>query len=81
MNANPDEKRTNSFGFIAQEVSGSFPELISSKSKIGHLEEVLSVEQTPFIALNTAGIQSLISKIAALEERIEELETPITGSE
>jgi hypothetical protein len=81
MNANPDEKRKNSFGFIAQEVSGSFPELISSKSKIGHLEEVLSVEQTPFIALNTAGIQSLLSKIAALEERIEELETPTTGSE
>ena len=81
MNANPDENRRNSFGFIAQEVSGSFPELISKQSKIGHLEEVLSVEQTPFIALNTAGIQSLINKLAALEERIEELETPVTGSE
>jgi hypothetical protein len=81
MNANPDENRRNSFGFIAQEVSGSFPELISKQSKIGHLEEVLSVEQTPFIALNTAGIQSLINKIAALEERIDELETPVTGSE
>ena len=81
MNANPDENRRNSFGFIAQEVSGSFPELISKQSKIGHLEEVLSVEQTPFIALNTAGIQSLINKLAVLEERIEELETPVTGSE
>ena len=73
-NVNPDETRTDSYGFIAQEVSGSFPSLVSVQPKVGHIENILSVEQTPFIALNTAGIKQLIEKIASLETRIAELE-------
>ena len=73
-NVNPDETRTDSYGFIAQEVSGSFPNLVSVQPKVGHIENILSVEQTPFIALNTAGIKQLIEKIASLETRIAELE-------
>ena len=80
-NVNPDETRGDSYGFIAQEMTGSFSHLVNVQPKIGHIEDVLTVDQMPIVALNTAGIQKLIEKIESLENKITELETAVSGSE
>ena len=78
-NINPHEKRGKSYGFIAQELTGSFAHLVNTKDKIGEMEDVLTVDQMPIVALNTAGIKALMIKIDSLESKIAELE--ISGSE
>ena len=78
-NINPHEKRGKSYGFIAQELTGSFDHLVNTKDKIGEMEDVLTVDQMPIVALNTAGIKALMIKIDSLESKIAELE--ISGSE
>lgn len=80
-NVNPDESRTDSYGFIAQQMTGSFSHLVNVQPKIGHIEDVLTVDQMPIVALNTAGIQQLIAKITSLETKVAELETAVSGSE
>jgi hypothetical protein len=78
-NINPHEKRGKSYGFIAQELTGSFDHLVNTKDKIGAMEDVLTVDQMPIVALNTAGIKALIVKINSLESKVAELEA--SGSE
>jgi hypothetical protein len=81
-NVNPDEFRENSFGFIAQEMTGSLPQFVSVEHQpIGYIENILTIDQTPLIALNTAGIKELVTKISSLETKIEQLEAQISGSE
>ena len=80
-NVNPDETRGESYGFIAQEMTGSFSHLVNVQPKLGYIEDVLTVDQMPIVALNTAGIQALIEKITTLENKVIELETAVSGSE
>ena len=81
-NVNPQEFRENSFGFIAQEMSGSLPQLINVEHQpIGYIENILTIDHTPLIALNTAGIKELVTKISSLETKIEQLEAEISGSQ
>jgi hypothetical protein len=53
--------------------------LVNTKDKIGAMEDVLTVDQMPIVALNTAGIKALIVKINSLESKVAELEA--SGSE
>ena len=80
-NRNPHETRTDSFGFIAQEMSGSFPYLVNTvDNTVGHIDNLLTVDQMPLVALNTAGIQELMAKIDMLQTKITELETAVSSS-
>ena len=79
---NPYETRDNSYGFIAQEVTGSLPELVGVELReIGHTRNLLTLDQTPIIALNTAGIKALLEKVESLETKVQQLESEASGSQ
>ena len=66
-----------SYGFIAQEVQNYFPELVKIVKDSSTIENLLTLEYNAIIALNTAAIKQLVSKIEVLEDRILELEEKI----
>lgn len=66
-----------SYGFIAQDVQNYFPELVKVVKDSTTIEDLLTVEYNAIIALNTAAIKQLVSKIEILEDRILELEEKI----
>ena len=63
-----------SYGFIAQDVKNYFPELVKIVKDSPTIDNLLTVEYNAIIALNTAAIKQLVSKIEMLEDRILELE-------
>ncbi len=66
-----------SYGFIAQEVQTYFPELVKKVKNSTIIENLLTLDYNSIIALNTAAIKQLVSKIEILEDRILELEEQI----
>ncbi len=66
-----------SYGFIAQEVQTYFPELVKNVKNSTIIENLLTLDYNSIIALNTAAIKQLVSKIEVLEDRILELEEQI----
>jgi hypothetical protein len=58
-------------GFIAQEVKGIVPSIVTSERKVADLDNVLGLEYNSFIAINTAAIKELIEKIETLEQEIQ----------
>jgi len=79
---NPYETRGNSYGFIAQEITGSLPELVGVELReVGHTRNLLTLDQMPIIALNTAGIKALLEKVESLETKVQQLETEASGSQ
>ena len=62
------------YGFLAQEVKEVIPTaILQNKNKIHGIENPLSVEYNNIIAINTAAIKELITKINELEKEIESL--------
>ena len=66
-----------SYGFIAQDIQKYFPQLVNVVKNSDVYDDLLTVEYNAVIALNTAAIKQLVSKIEMLEDRILELEEQI----
>jgi len=67
-------KLEDKYGFLAQEVKEVIPTaILQNKNKIHGIENPLSVEYNNIIAINTAAIKELITKINELEKEIQTL--------
>jgi hypothetical protein len=64
----------DAYGFIAQEVQETLPELVKNVGNTAVFDNLLSLDYQSLIAINTAAIKELLNKIEELEERIFELE-------
>jgi hypothetical protein len=60
-------------GFIAQEVKGIVPSIVTGERKVADLDDAMGLEYNSFIAINTAAIKELIEKIEVLEQEIKTL--------
>ena len=73
----PLTEKGYSYGFIAQDVKRYFPELVKNVKDSTVIENLLTLDYNAIIALNTAAIKEMLSKIEILEDRILELEEQI----
>jgi hypothetical protein len=66
-----------SYGFIAQDIQKYFPELVKVVKGSVEYENLLTVEYNAIIALITAAMREMASKVELLEDRVLELEEQI----